>query len=321
MDKCREQKKPELKELEKDHFCACHLTEAEKVMKKAEIDGKPVKKAQRAVIGDEICLDVKDVRKYFPIYKGMMRKHIGDVKAIEDISFKVRKGETLGIVGESGCGKTTLLNILGCVDKVTAGQYLLDGNDISDCSNDQLSVLRNRMFGFVVQDFALINDYTVYQNVILPIRYNKKSSEKAKRAEILNLLDRLGVANKISSYPPKLSGGQKQRVAIARALANDPKILLADEPTGSLDQKHGQEIIDLFRKINKTGKTVLVRENEAGSGLVRQLLRRTNRQSAVVVRQVFRSNQLYKSRTLLAGRKIYRKSYRRPRFRRLRLYA
>ena len=91
MDKCREQKKPELKELEKDHFCACHLTEAEKVMKKAEIDGKPVKKAQRAVIGDEICLDVKDVRKYFPIYKGMMRKHIGDVKAIEDISFKVRK--------------------------------------------------------------------------------------------------------------------------------------------------------------------------------------------------------------------------------------
>lgn len=99
MDKCREQKKPELKELEKDHFCACHLTEAEKVMKKAEIDGKPIKKAQRAVIGDEICLDVKDVRKYFPIYKGMMRKHIGDVKAIEDISFKVRKGETLGIVG------------------------------------------------------------------------------------------------------------------------------------------------------------------------------------------------------------------------------
>lgn len=131
MDKCREQKKPELKELEKDHFCACHLTEAEKVMKKAEIDGKPVKKAQRAVIGDEICLDVKDVRKYFPIYKGMMRKHIGDVKAIEDISFKVRKGETLGIVGESGCGKTTLARCIMRVYQPDTGEIDFAGTDIA----------------------------------------------------------------------------------------------------------------------------------------------------------------------------------------------
>lgn len=196
-------------------------------------------------------IELKNVQRVFG-------KGEAQVCALDGVTLSIASGEMVAVTGPSGCGKTTLLNILGCVDKATAGQYLLDVNDISDCSNDQLSVLRNCMFGFVVQDFALINDYTVYQNVILPIRYNKKSSEKAKRAEILNLLDRLGIADKISSYPPKLSGGQKQRVAIARALANDPKILLADEPTGSLDQKHGQEIIDLFRKINKTGKTVII---------------------------------------------------------------
>lgn len=144
MDKCREQKKPELKELEKDHFCACHLTEAEKVMKKAEIDGKPVKKAQRAVIGDEICLDVKDVRKYFPIYKGMMRKHIGDVKAIEDISFKVRKGETLGIVGESGCGKTTLARCIMRVYQPDTGEIDFAGTDIAKFNDKQMYPYRKK---------------------------------------------------------------------------------------------------------------------------------------------------------------------------------
>lgn len=166
MDKCREQKKPELKELEKDHFCACHLTEAEKVMKKAEIDGKPVKKAQRAVIGDEICLDVKDVRKYFPIYKGMMRKHIGDVKAIEDISFKVRKGETLGIVGESGCGKTTLARCIMRVYQPDTGEIDFAGTDIAKFNDKQMYPYRKKMAMIFQDPFSSLDPRQTAESIV-----------------------------------------------------------------------------------------------------------------------------------------------------------
>lgn len=261
MDKCREQKKPELKELEKDHFCACHLTEAEKVMKQKEIDGKPVKKAQRAVIGDENCLDVKDVRKYFPIYKGMMRKHIGDVKAIEDISFKVRKGETLGIVGESGCGKTTLARCIMRVYQPDAGDINFAGTDIAKFNDKQMYPYRKKMAMIFQDPFSSLDPRQTAESIVgeslLIHKLVKTREEYEKRVdELLRMVD-LDPSMK-NRVPHEFSGGQRQRIGIARALSSDPDLIICDEPISALDVSIQAQIINLLEELQaKLGLTYL----------------------------------------------------------------
>ncbi|MBB6623519.1 ABC transporter ATP-binding protein [Clostridium gasigenes] len=179
--------------------------------------------------------------------------------ALDNINLNIESGEMVAIMGQSGCGKSTLLNIIGCLDKQTSGEYLFNGKCINDYTSKELAGLRNSEFGFIVQYFALIDNYTVYENVEIPLVYNKKKNLKIKRRELIkDTLDKLGIANKIKSLPSELSGGQCQRVAIARAIVNNPRIILADEPTGALDRKNGQQVIDILKELNKNGKTIII---------------------------------------------------------------
>jgi len=179
------------------------------------------------------------------------------VTALNGIDLEIRQGEMVGIMGVSGSGKSTLLNIIGCIDRPTLGSYYLNEKDVSRMNQVTLARLRNRCFGFVVQHFALIDDYNTYQNVKVPLDYTRISRrEKKKRIE--EMICRLGIEDKKNKLPSELSGGQSQRVAIARALVNRPEIILADEPTGALDQKTGRVIMDIFTKLNLEGKTVII---------------------------------------------------------------
>jgi len=163
----------------------------------------------------------------------------------------------VAIMGASGSGKSTLLNIIGCLDVPTQGEYLLKEKDISSLSNKELAKLRNQVLGFVVQDFALVEQYTVAQNIAIPLIYSKISRlERKKHIDII--LDQMDILEKKKVLVSNLSGGQRQRVAIARALANSPDIILADEPTGSLDSQMSQEIMELFAELNRQGKTVII---------------------------------------------------------------
>lgn len=261
MDKCKSQKKPVLKELEKDHFCACHLTEAEKQIKKAEIDAKPIKKAERAVIGKEICLDVKDVKKYFPIYKGMMRKHIGDVKAIEDISFRVRKGETLGIVGESGCGKTTLARCIMRVYQPDSGEINFNGVDIAKFNDKQMYPYRKQMAMIFQDPFSSLDPRQTAESIVgeslLIHKLVKTKDEYEKRVdELLRMVD-LDPSMK-NRVPHEFSGGQRQRIGIARALSSNPDLIICDEPISALDVSIQAQIINLLEELQaKLGLTYL----------------------------------------------------------------
>ena len=179
------------------------------------------------------------------------------VNALRGIDFLVNEGEFIAIMGPSGSGKSTLLNIIGFLDRATKGKYYFKGELVEALNDKELSELRNKNIGFVVQNFALIDDYTVFQNIKVPLDYTKLSrSEKKKR--INDTLKKLNIENKKDKYPNELSGGQNQRVAIARALVNNPEIILADEPTGALDRKTGKEVMDILRTLNKEGKTVII---------------------------------------------------------------
>ena len=179
------------------------------------------------------------------------------VDALKGINLEIEEGESIAIMGASGSGKSTLLNILGCMDKASAGTYYLNGMKITSYSDKEMAALRNELFGFVVQDFALIERCTVEKNVMLPLYYSKRyKREKKKRVE--NILQQVGMLEKKEQLAMKLSGGQRQRVAIARALVNDAKIMLCDEPTGALDKKMGKEIINIFSKLNRQGKTIVI---------------------------------------------------------------
>lgn len=176
---------------------------------------------------------------------------------LNNINLSIKKGEFLGILGPSGSGKTTLLNIAGCLDTPTDGDVYIDNINITKMNDKALSKLRGSFIGFIVQDYALIKEYTVYENIILPLNYSKVSKKEQKeRAE--NILSKLGILEKINSYPEELSGGQCQRVAIARALINNPELILADEPTGALDQKTGIEIMNILKDLNDDGKTIVI---------------------------------------------------------------
>lgn len=179
------------------------------------------------------------------------------VRALDNVSLTISKGEMVAIIGPSGSGKSTLLNIIGCLDKLDSGTYMLNDKRVSDLKNKNLAYVRNNEFGFIVQYFALIDDYTVYENVRVPLKYSKKSF-KNNKDRILNLLEKLDIKSKKDNYPCELSGGQNQRVAIARAIINDPEIILADEPTGALDLKTGMQVIDMLKKLNNDGKTVII---------------------------------------------------------------
>ena len=179
------------------------------------------------------------------------------VVALKDINLEINKGELIAIIGASGSGKSTLLNLLGVLDVKSSGEYFLEGRNITDLNTSELAKLRNKYFGFVVQNFSLINDYTVFQNIQIPLEYRKVKFKERK--EIIDkLLVKLGLEEKKNKTPKELSGGQCQRVAIARALSNSPEVILADEPTGSLDQKTGQDIIDNLISLNNEGKTVII---------------------------------------------------------------
>jgi putative ABC transport system ATP-binding protein len=180
-----------------------------------------------------------------------------EVKALKGIDLEVKPGEFLGIIGASGSGKSTLLNQIGALDKPTQGSIFIDGQNIAHLSEDHLAILRRKKIGFVFQSFNLIGSLTAQQNVELPMIFNGMSdTDRSKRAG--KLLEDVGLGDRKDARPSQLSGGQNQRVAIARALANDPALLLADEPTGNLDTASGKIIIDIFKKLNKDGRTIVI---------------------------------------------------------------
>lgn len=179
------------------------------------------------------------------------------IQALQDITLTIGEGEFVSIMGRSGSGKTTLLNIIGFLDTATSGTFLFGGKDVSHISGKNLWLYRRENIGFVFQNFALIDHNTVLENVILPLQaMNVSRREAVKKAD--RLLDRMGIAEMKHKYPSQISGGQKQRVAIARALVADPKIILADEPTGALDADTAEEIMQIFQEIHAQGKTVVI---------------------------------------------------------------
>lgn len=177
--------------------------------------------------------------------------------ALKDVSLEVEDGEMLAIIGKSGAGKSTLLHIIGCIDKFEKGSYIIDGTDVHSLSDNKLAKIRNEKVGIVMQDFALIDEYSVIENVMIPLNFSKKKLGKPKELA-MKALERVGIANLAKKAVSKLSGGQKQRAAIARAIVNDPSFILADEPTGALDTKTSSEIMELFTELNKSGKTVII---------------------------------------------------------------
>lgn len=179
-----------------------------------------------------------------------------EVQVLQDVSLSVSEGEFVSIMAPSGMGKSTLLNILGCLDKPTGGVYILDGVPVQDMDDDQLSSIRNQKIGFVFQSFHLLPRMTAWENVILPLIYSDTEMDVKERA--VEVLSSVGLADRVDHLPRELSGGQQQRVAIARALINSPRIILADEPTGNLDSASGREIMRIFRDLHAAGATLII---------------------------------------------------------------
>lgn len=199
-------------------------------------------------------LEVQDLTK---VYQNGTVK----VQALKGISFVVKKGEMLAIMGPSGSGKSTLMHLLGCLDHPTSGNYFLEGNDVSDLNDDQLANIRNHYIGFVFQQFNLLSRTTVLHNVEVPLIY--AGLKKKRRYEIAReLLEKVELGHRLRHFPNEISGGQKQRVAIARALANNPSLILADEPTGNVDTKTGENIMSVFHKLNEQGHTIILVTHE-----------------------------------------------------------
>ena len=191
--------------------------------------------------------------------------HMGEVevRALDGVSLSVAAGEFVAIMGPSGSGKSTLMNLLGCLDRPTEGRYLLDGIDVSHLSPDALAEVRNAKLGFVFQNFSLLPRTSAFENVELPLLYGDTGLTAAERdRQVREVLRRVGLQDRERHFPSQLSGGQQQRVAIARALIGDPPVLLADEPTGNLDSRTSDEVLDLFHALHRAGKTVLLITHE-----------------------------------------------------------
>ncbi len=186
----------------------------------------------------------------------------GEVRALDGISLHIEKGEFIAIVGQSGSGKSTCMNIIGCLDIPTNGRYLLGGKDVSTMSDNELAFLRNETLGFIFQQYNLIPKLSVLENVELPLIYRGYSPKKRAQMALLSL-ERVGLAHRAKHMPNQLSGGQQQRVSIARALAGNPSVILADEPTGALDSKTGVEVLDFIKKLNSEGNTIILITHDA----------------------------------------------------------
>ncbi len=197
---------------------------------------------------DSTLIKLESVKKVF--YTDEVETH-----ALSEIHLEVKKGEYISIAGPSGCGKSTLLSILGLLDSPTDGNYSLDGKPVANLSISDRTRIRNREIGFIFQAFNLIGDLTVYENVELPLTYRGTSSAERKQ-KVQQALERVGMAHRMRHYPSQLSGGQQQRVAVARALVGDPLILMADEPTGNLDSKNGEAVMELLRELHRSGATI-----------------------------------------------------------------
>lgn len=204
---------------------------------------------------ESTIVSVKNITKVY---------EMGEVKvhALRGIDLDIHKGDFTAIMGHSGSGKSTFMNILGCLDVATTGQYFLDNVDVSKMDKDELAALRNRKIGFVFQSFNLIPRTSALENVELPLMYNKNLTSKSRYQRSMEALEAVGLADRAKHLPNQLSGGQQQRVAIARALVNDPKIVLADEPTGNLDTHTSVEVMGIFQRLNDSGITVVLVTHE-----------------------------------------------------------
>ena len=261
MERCKGCKKPELQELESGHFAACHLTEEEKREKAAEIAAKEIRKSPKIEVGQELCLNVKNVRKYFPIYSGMMRKKVGEVKAIEDIHFYARKGETLGIVGESGCGKTTLARCIMRVYKPEEGEIIFNGTDIAGFNDRQMYPYRKKIAMIFQDPFSSLDPRQTAESIVgeslLLHKLVKNREEYNARVDELFRIVGLDPALKYR-VPHEFSGGQRQRIGIARALSSNPDMIICDEPISALDVSIQAQIINLLEELqSKLGLTYL----------------------------------------------------------------
>ena len=197
-----------------------------------------------------VLIEFRDVSKIYEIGGT-------EVRALDHANMRIEDGEFVSIIGPSGSGKSTLMNSIGCLDLADEGHYLLDGQEIRDYTESQLAKIRNKKIGFIFQDFNLLPKLTAYENVELPLIYQRKPRGARKR-QVEEALERVGLWDRRHHKPTELSGGQQQRVAIARALATKPSLFLADEPTGNLDQKTGRELISLFHELHEAGNTIVL---------------------------------------------------------------
>jgi putative ABC transport system ATP-binding protein len=201
-----------------------------------------------------MIIETRDIKRFFTMGSST-------VEALKGINFSVKSGEFIAIMGPSGSGKTTLMNIIGCLDTPSSGEYFLNGSLVNDLDEDELALIRNKEIGFVFQSFHLLAKNSALDNVLLPLKYaGKDPKESHKRA--LEVLDAVGLSDRVNHGPSELSGGQQQRVAIARALVNKPSIIFADEPTGNLDSKTEADVMKLFKDLNDAGQTIILITHE-----------------------------------------------------------
>ena len=217
---------------------------------------------------EAFMIELKDIYKIYTDGDGG-----NEVRALDGISLHVDKGEFVAIVGSSGSGKSTCMNIIGCLDIPTSGSYYLNGNDVSTLDEYSLARIRNKELGFVFQQYNLISKLNILENVELPLVYRGVKSDQRRKLAV-EALDRVGLADRIDKFPSQLSGGQQQRVSIARALAGNPPVILADEPTGALDSKTGKDVLEFLQKLNREGTSiVLITHDNSIAAQIRRVVR------------------------------------------------